>query len=562
MVPQWRYAFTSSEPRKHIARALLLGSLLGGGPFSTTAMAENATDQENGPVVQTAAGPVRGIVRNGIQEFLGIPYAAPPIGLLRWMPPQPVKHWDETLKATRFANTCAQVAELGAFAGPSSTSEDCLYLNVFTTGVGENKPVLVWIHGGGNVDGESNDYDASKLATGGPNGTPTVVVTINYRLGLFGFFSEPHLNAEGHPWGNYGILDQQAALRWVQANITAFGGNPGNVTLGGQSAGARDTTANLLSPFSKGLFHRAILESYPETSWVTAEQMLTRGISFSAAAGCSDAACLRSLSTSRILQLEGTPNATGPYSQQVFPDGTIVALQPGVAWSTGQFHHMPIMAGLVHDEGNFGASIAEYFSGPPQVALTAAQYSARNSAAVLAEYPLSNYGNDPQLAEDRVSTDPIACTTLRVAQLLASQVPTYAYEFNYQNAPYYFPQMPNVSSPSGSFQPLAAHTIDIQFLFSGYHGGNLGVNLDQTTGQPRELDASEAELSDQLVAAWTNFANTGNPNAKGSTLWPAFTTDSPTFLSENIPSSPYPAAQFYVDHKCDFWYPILGYPTP
>ncbi len=562
MAPRWRYASISSEPRKHIALAPLLCSLLAGGLFSTTAVAENATDPENGPVVQTAAGPVRGIVRNGIHEFLGIPYAAPPIGLLRWMPPQPVKHWDETLNATRFANTCAQVAELGAFAGPSSTSEDCLYLNVFTTGAGENKPVLVWIHGGGNVDGESNDYDASKLATGGPNGTPTVVVTINYRLGLFGFFSEPHLNAEGHPWGNYGVLDQQAALRWAQANITAFGGNPGNVTLGGQSAGARDTTANLLSPFSKGLFHRAILESYPETSWVTAAQMLTRGTSFSAAAGCSDAACLRSLSTRRILQLEGTPNATGPYSQQVFPDGTVVTLQPGEAWSTGQFHHMPIMAGLVHDEGNFGASITEYFSGPPQVALTAAQYSARNSAAVLAEYPLSDYGNDPQLAEDRVGTDPIACTTLRVAQLLASQVPTYAYEFNYQNAPYYFPQMPNISSPTASFQPLAAHTIDIQFLFPGYHGGNLGLNLDQTTGQPRELDASETELSDQLVAAWTNFASTGNPNAQGSTLWPAFTTDSPTFLSENIPSTPYPAAQFYVDHKCDFWYPILGYPTP
>ncbi len=157
MAPRWRYASISSEPRKHIALAPLLCSLLAGGLFSTTAVAENATDPENGPVVQTAAGPVRGIVRNGIHEFLGIPYAAPPIGLLRWMPPQPVKHWDETLNATRFANTCAQVAELGAFAGPSSTSEDCLYLNVFTTGAGENKPVLVWIHGGGNVDGESND---------------------------------------------------------------------------------------------------------------------------------------------------------------------------------------------------------------------------------------------------------------------------------------------------------------------------------------------------------------------------------------------------------------------
>jgi para-nitrobenzyl esterase len=424
------------------------------------------------------------------------------------------------------------------------------------------KPVLVWIHGGGNVDGESNDYDASKLATGGPDGTPTVVVTINYRLGLFGFFSEPHVNAEGHPWGNYGILDQQAALRWVQANIAAFGGDPGNVTLGGQSAGARDTTANLLSPAAKGLFQRAILESYPETSWVTASQMLAKGTAFAAAAGCSDSDCLRRLSTRRILQLEGTPNATSAFAQQVFPDGTVVATQPGVAWSTGQFHHMPIMLGLVHDEGNFGASIGEYFSGPPQAALTAAQYSASNSAAVLAEYLLSDYSDDPQLAQDRVGTDPIACTTLRVAQLVGPQVPTYAYEFNYQAAPYYFPQMPNVSSATGSFQPLAAHTIDIQFLFVRYHGGNLGVNLDQKTGQPREIGGSENELSDQLVAAWTNFASTGNPNGQGNSPWAVFTGPSPAFLSENIPSSTYPATQFFSDHKCDFWYPILGYPTP
>jgi para-nitrobenzyl esterase len=122
--------------------------------------------------------------------------------------------------------------------------------------------------------------------------------------------------------------------------------------------------------------------------------------------------------------------------------------------------------------------------------------------------------------------------------------------------------MPNVSSPTGHFQPLAAHTIDIQFLFSKYHGGNLGVNLDQTTGQPRELQGSEIGLSDQLVAAWTNFAKTGNPNAQGAPLWPVFAPNSGSFLSENVPSSsPYSATQFFTDHKCDFWYPILGYPT-
>lgn len=545
---------------------LVVATMLAG----VTVASGNAWDHDrgrrHGPIVNTQDGPVRGFVKHGVLTFLGIPYAAPPVGNLRWRPPAPPRHHG-LLDATKYGNTCPQVTELGAFAGPTSVSEDCLYLNVFTTGRGKLKPVLVWIHGGGNVDGESNDYDASKLATGGPDGTPIVVVTINYRLGLLGFFSNPAINGEGHPWGNYGILDQQAALRWVRANIRAFGGDPNNVTLGGQSAGARDTTANLMSPFSAGLFQRAILESYPETSWVTGEQMLARGIKFADAAGCpgsgpSAAACLRSLSVKRILQLQGTPNANGPNIQQVFPDGTIVPVQPGVAWSTGQFHKMPIMAGFVHDEANFGLSIREYFSGPPQVALSPAQYESENSAAVLAEYPLSDYSNDPQLAQDRVGSDQIACTTLRVAELLAPQVPTYAYEFNYQGAPYYFPQMPNAYSGTGHFQPLAAHTIDIQFLFRGYHGGQLGVNLDQSSGQPRELNASERKLSDELVAAWTNFASTGNPNGPGVTPWPAFTPNSGAmFLSEDVPSSSqYSSTQFFTDHKCDFWYPELGYP--
>jgi para-nitrobenzyl esterase len=254
------------------------------------------------PTVNTTEGSVTGFVKDGVNTFLGIPYAAPPVGDLRWRPPEPPKPY-ALLDATKFRNTCPQVTTLGPFAGPASTTEDCLYLNVFTTGTGSSKPVIVWIHGGGNVTGETNDYDGSKLATGGRFGTPTVVVTINYRLGLFGFLSQEDLNAEGHLWGNYGILDQQAALRWVQANIAAFGGDPNNVTLGGQSAGSIDTTANQLSPLAEGLFHRAINQSLPISNqyFQTPPVALSQGNDFAAAAGCSDAACLRSLSTARIL---------------------------------------------------------------------------------------------------------------------------------------------------------------------------------------------------------------------------------------------------------------------
>jgi len=549
-------------------RFLIVGTLFAAGILATSpAKADNRDDGAKSPLVHTAEGPVRGFVQNGVSIFLGIPYAAPPVGNLRWRPPQPVEHWSKPLDATRYASTCPQVTELGAFAGPGSIDEDCLYLNVFTTNLkqnGQRNPVLVWIHGGGNVDGESNDYDASKLATGGPLGSPTVVVTLNYRLGLFGFLAHPALDSEGHPFGNYGILDTQAVLQWVQRNIEAFGGDPGKVALGGQSAGSVDTGANLVSPLAAGLFNRAILQSAPWSSsafYLPLSSGLTNGMAFAAAAGCpgedaAAAACLRALSAARILQLQGTPNASGPYVTGTMVDGTIIPVVPETAYSAGQFNKMPIMGGNTHDELTFANAITEYFSGPPQTPMTAAQYVASvtaayppaTAAAVLAEYPLANYPS-PQLAYSAAFTDPlIACQPRHVVHLLSQWVPVYQYEFNYPNAPYYFPDMPG-------FVPLASHTIDIQFLFSGWHGGIFGVNS-------RALNAQETQLSDQLAAAWTNFARTGNPNGSGNSPWPQFTNqaDASVILSQNVPASTtLTDAQYAANHHCDFWDPILGY---
>jgi para-nitrobenzyl esterase len=481
------------------------------------------------------------------------------------MPPSPPEH-HALLDATEFANTCPQVTELGAFAGPSSVTEDCLYLNVFTTGTSPKKPVIVWIHGGGNIDGETNDYDGSKLATGGPLGTPTVVVTLNYRLGLFGFFSQSAIGTHG----NYGILDSQAVLRWVQANIANFGGDPSNVTLGGQSAGAQDTSANMISPGAAGLFHRAIPQSGPTTGLATAATALARGNAFAAAAGCSTAACLRGLSAERILQLQGTPNANAidptlnlSYVVGPYVDGTIIPIQPEVAWSTGNYNKMPILAGRTRDESTFGQSIRVYFSGPPQVSLTAAQYIANNPANVVAEYPLAAYGNDPELAQDRVGTDRGSCGALHVLKLQASTsgFGVYGYDFNYQNTPYYFPQLPNAASPTGHFRPLAYHTADIQYVFPKWHGGQLGVNLDQITGQPRELTGAEITLSDQIAGAWTNFAKTGNPNGPGLPVWPVLTNAVPMFLKQDIVNSTLNEAQYRAANHCDFWDPLITYPT-
>jgi para-nitrobenzyl esterase len=561
-----------------MTRALLLGSVLAAGVLSISAMAQDGDEREDGPVVRTAEGPVRGFVRDGVYEFLGIPYAAPPVGALRWMPPQPVAHWHELLNATKFANTCAQVTELGVFAGPPNINEDCLYLNVFTTRLGgedrgnggENSgnAVLVWIHGGGNVDGESNDYDGTKLATGGPLGTPTVVVTLNYRLGLFGFLAHPALDSEGHLSDNYAIMDQQAVLQWVKRNAAAFGGDPSRVALGGQSAGARDTGFNQISPFSAGLFNRAIYESSPFLETTSQSIALSRGMAFATAAGCPTdaspgaAACLRALSAAEILQLEGTPNVTGPYvTNSGILDGTIFPITPITAWRTGQFNRMPIMAGNVQDEQNFTISITEYFASP-QAPITEPQYVSNVTATysgpeysggpnyppgtvakVLAKYPPNFMNLTPQEVFDLVGTHPGACRNVQVDRLWAKWVPVYEYEFNDQNAPYYFPLLPG-------FKPLAAHTIDIQFLFPNYHGGVLGVN------HPATLTAQETALSDDLVAAWTRFASTGNPNGTGNSPWPQYTeaANAPAVLSENVPSlGTFTNAQWSTNHNCGFW---------
>ena len=247
-------------------------------------------------------------------EYLGIPYAAPPVGALRWQPPQPAAPWHGIREATSFAPHCAQP---GSPFGVASTSENCLYLNVYTPAGarGRNLPVMVWIHGGALVVGESDDYNPAALVQHG-----VIVVTINYRLGVFGFLADSALAGRlGGPSGNYGLMDQQAALRWVQRNIGGFGGDARNVTVFGESAGGLSTLAQLVSPGARGLFQRAIVESgsYDLTQASLAEAEAA-GAAFAATVGCASntAACLRSLPVSTILDNTSTPGTsptwTGP----------------------------------------------------------------------------------------------------------------------------------------------------------------------------------------------------------------------------------------------------------
>src|SRR6516225_1709897 len=358
-------------------------SLLRNLAFAAVALAASAAtgdEHHRGPVVETSDGRVRGISSGGVDRFLGIPYAAPPVGDLRWRPPQPHGRWRGVRDATSFANHCPQVAS--PFGLPSVT-EDCLYLNVFRParhgeddgeadeggheGRERRHPVMVWIHGGALLVGESDDYDPVRLVQRG-----VVVVTINYRLGVLGFLAHPALTEESpeHASGNYGLMDQQAALRWVRRNIRAFGGDPDNVTIFGESAGGLSVHSQLASPLAAGLFHKAIVESGayslvpPSLSAAKAA-----GAAFAASAGCADpstaAACLRSLPVATILahQPSGTmvPNL----------DGFVLPQTVRAAFSTGQFNHVPVIEGSNHDEWRLFVAQTEATTGKP---LTPAGY--------------------------------------------------------------------------------------------------------------------------------------------------------------------------------------------
>jgi para-nitrobenzyl esterase len=521
-----------------------------------------AAGAQAAPIV-TTDGPVEGFVKNGVTQFLGIPYAKPPVGDLRWRPPQPVAKWETTRTADKFGPTCAQVTTLGPFAGPANSNEDCLYLNVFTPDTKAKLPALVWIHGGGYVDGESNDYDATKLAIQGK----LVVVTLNYRLNLFGFLAHPALDVERHPFGNYGIMDMQAALRWVQANIASFGGDPVNVTLGGQSAGAGAAAANLVSPGAKGLFQRAIFQSGGYTPFARRSTSEDRGGKFAAAAGCATgdiAKCLRALPAAKIIALAGTASANGPFINGPLVDGRIILQQEIDAFRSGEFNGMPIMIGTTKDEANFAIGIAQYFK-KDHAATTTAEFNAAMKAIyggnagpgasppaypagtvdrVLAHYPVKGAA---QPSWTGAATDNIACRGQYVAEALSAHTPVYMYEFDDRTAPSYFPKMPG-------YQSLAYHTGDIPYVFTGYHGGPNGL--------PTTLGPAQQKLSDRLVSAWANFARSGNPNGAGDAPWPRWKKGADAaayFLQEESWRKTQTNAEFSAAHQCPFWQSILLY---
>jgi para-nitrobenzyl esterase len=452
-----------------------------------------------GPVVSVTGGLIRGrLLPDGRGAvFKGIPFAKPPVGDLRWREPMPVVPWAGTRDADESGPPAVQAALGWNDKAASASREDCLYLDVWTpTGPSHGRnPVMVWIHGGANVAGAGGFdplYDGTALI-----GHGVVLVVVEYRLGILGFFAHPELTRESlhHASGNYGILDQIAALQWVRGNIAGFGGNPGNVTVFGQSAGSIDVLALMASPLSRGLFHRAIGESGTPAREMT--QTLAEaedaGVRIAAALGSparGALAFLRSLAPGELLK-------AGAGIRPFTTDGWVFPDSPAKVWSAGREHAVPLL---------IGSNAVEF---PANGSLDDMRHAMRDVFGDLAPKALALYGiaaNDQPTAVDPVyggvadqwGSDLFRCPAVIHGQWhSAAGNPVWEYEFARAIPP----------------RPRVGHSGDLPYVFG---------NLWATGSQGGDFQAADRDLSTIIQEYWTNFARTGDPNGPGLPAWPGY----------------------------------------
>lgn len=524
-------------------------------------------------IVRTAGGEVKAIDRFGMRSYFAIPFAAPPTGERRWTAPAAPQPWTTTLAKTASAAPCLQTSA-SPFRLPGD-SEDCLYLDVHApTGQGPF-PVMVNLHGGAfNTGGTTVYADPSPLVTKG-----VIVVNVAYRLGAMGFLAHPALATDGAA-GNYGIMDQQAALKWVQDNIVQFAGDKNNVTPFGESAGGFSVMTHLASPGSKGLFNKAMIQSgnYGNDRQLSAAQMGAASTSIADSAitaakaagvtgiacnaGAVTAACLRSLPDPVIRTYLANAISTALPIMVPSVDGKVLTKSVKATFAAGENIKVPTVNGTNEDEYALYIAISEagrraaasnVDPANTSFALPAAAYAPTiagltagtgiNVNDVIANfYPLSNYGSNaaiqPSLAASALATDlGFSCPALRTTQRIATQgTPVWMYEFRDQTAP------PSVGVANGkyylSFPQGAAHSYDLQYL---YNLGDLGND------ERRALQAS-------MTRYWSNFAKTGNPNNGGSVPadWPAFTAASSTVLGLDVASGGgvKTLTNFDANHQC------------
>ena len=460
-------------------------------------------------VARTTSGPVEGDGADGVLIFKGIPYAAAPIGDLRWRAPQPPAAWNTPRQATAFGPRCLQPQRRDRPGEAGPTSEDCLYLNVWTPSLTGQRPVMVWIHGGAFRIGSGSMavYDGTRFAQGG-----VVLVTLNYRLGRFGFFAHPALAAANpeDARGNYGLMDQVAALEWVKRNIAAFGGDPTNVTVFGESAGGSSVLHLLTSPKANRLFQKAIVESGGghqidrrlDSARGTREALTQQGVEWANGLGiASDAAALRSVPADRVLgdgQLSAGLNEVGPVI-----DGEWVLADPGERFAHGDFVKVPLLIG----SNSYEASVLAAFGSSATRLLDGLGEQAAGLRALYAGVAK----DDTQLADQAFGDSAFGSGARFVARSVAAQAqPAYLYHFDY------------VAEKRRGRVPGAGHGSEIPYVF------------DSTDKLPSIVQMfvtpEDVAMADTLNRYWINFAKTGDPNGSGLPHWPRYGADSDELL--------------------------------
>lgn len=493
------------------------------------------------PILNTDQGLAQGIASNGVSRFLGLPFAAPPIGHLRWRAPQAPAAWSGVRDATQFANTCTQEASP---YGARAETEDCLYLNIYQpdNASGQPLPVMVWLHGGGYVLGAGSAYDGAALA----KAAKAVVVTTNYRLGVFGYMSLPGMQAEDSA-ANYGIQDQQAALRWVKQHASRMGGDPDKVTIFGQSAGGNSVCLHVLSPRSSGLFQRAISQSGPCVLLrnVPLSQITAQSEALSQTMGCPNGpgqlACMRQKTTAELMN--ATPpnldiiNAKPEWVPAI--DGVILPQAADKLARSGRINRVPVMFGNDHDEGRLFVALSYHI--PLQRAVTAAEFTSAMNLMVgptLAPlftnvlYSPTKYGSIDKALAATVTDNFYACSALSDVKSLSRHTKAYSFEFNDQNAP---------SAPNPFMPWNAYHSAELAYLFQG------------ETPSPIFTPAQQA-LADQMVQYWANFAAKGDPNGPGLPHWAEFNRlSAPVQNLEPGAVGTRSWGHFEQDHQCAVW---------
>ncbi|MGB5948970.1 MAG: carboxylesterase family protein [Parvibaculum sp.] len=539
-----------------MARSFSLKVLLTVLTFAVPSLANAGQDETRyrwgeAAVVETEGGKVAGFIRNGALEFRGVPFGAPVGGDNRWEMPKPAEPWTGVLPAMNFKAACAQAARYGLTE--RSDSEDCLHLNVSLPYSGgkfaaKKRPVIVWIHGGAFVGGSSSLYRLDRLAMK----ADAVVVTMNYRLGVFGFMPHPAFGADRN--GGYALEDQRLAMRWVKQNISAFGGDPDNITLAGESAGAASVCMHMIAPEeSSGLFNKAIVQSGACVFQLrNVEDRKSFGEAVAKEAGCSDPAtalqCLRSKDP-EVLIAAGDAASAGDLMAFVPPYGTKTLPLSGLeAIDSGRFVKVPVLNGGTRDELRlylaYDVQAGRSYTAENYDAVLKASYG-EHAAEVKKQYPLSASSSFPaelgsMMTDFRPDIGINHCLYLETARLMSRHVPVYQWEFADRETPVLGVGMPALPDPG--FELGAAHSSELNAFFP---------NFSNTTAiSAPDLSPRSEKMAEQMLATWASFIHTGRPAAKGVPAWKPYGEGATAIRFEpgNIrvfdPSS---------DHKCAFW---------